>query len=136
MAVVWRTDLYKEEAFRTLNFIFYSKIPKDNTLQNQKIVKETINKLILKDKLPKTASNLIVKTPKTSTFYLRPKIHKPATWTNKWHLLLKIFLHTSKIPIMLLLWISLASLVIKNFISLWMSLLCTLLSLIEKGWLH
>ena len=27
--------------------------------------------------MPKTANNLIVKTPKTSTFYLRPKIHKP-----------------------------------------------------------
>ena len=44
---------------------------------NQKIVKDTVNKLILEQKLPSTARNLFVTTPKTSTFYLKPKIHKP-----------------------------------------------------------
>ena len=36
-----------------------------------------MNKLILEQKLPFTARNLFVTTPKTSTFYLKPKIHKP-----------------------------------------------------------
>ena len=76
--VVWRTDLYKQEAFRQLaDTKFYAKVNKDLTQANQKIVKDTINKLILEQKLPSTARNLFVTTPKTSTFYLKPKIHKP-----------------------------------------------------------
>ena len=39
--IVWRTNLYKQEAFRQLSHAkFYSKIPVDHTLQNQKIVKK------------------------------------------------------------------------------------------------
>ena len=76
--VVWRTDLYKQEAFRQLaDTKFYAKVNKDLTQTNQKIVKDTVNKLILEQKLPSTARNLFVTTPKTSTFYLKPKIHKP-----------------------------------------------------------
>ena len=76
--VVWRTDLYKQEAFRQLaDTKFYAKVNKDLTQANQKIVKDTVNKLILQQKLPSTARNLFVTTPKTSTFYLKPKIHKP-----------------------------------------------------------
>ena len=76
--VVWRTDLYKQEAFRQLaDTKFYAKVNKDLTQANQKIVKDTVNKLILEQKLPSTARNLFVTTPKTSTFYLKPKIHKP-----------------------------------------------------------
>ena len=76
--VVWRTDLYKQEAFRQLAATkFYAKVNKDLTQANQKIVKDTVNKLILQQKLPSTARNLFVTTPKTSTFYLKPKIHKP-----------------------------------------------------------
>ena len=56
---------------------FYAKVNKDLTQTNQKIVKDTVNKLILEQKLPSTARNLFVTTPKTSTFYLKPKIHKP-----------------------------------------------------------
>ena len=56
---------------------FYAKVNKDLTQANQKIVKDTVNKLILEQKLPSTARNLFVTTPKTSTFYLKPKIHKP-----------------------------------------------------------
>ena len=75
---VWRTDLYKQEAFRQLaDTKFYAKVNKDLTQTNQKIVKDTVNKLILEQKLPSTARNLFVTTPKTSTFYLKPKIHKP-----------------------------------------------------------
>ena len=76
--VVWRTDLYKQEAFRQLaDTKFYAKVNKDLTQANQKIVKDTVNKLILEQKLPSTARNLFITTPKTSTFYLKPKIHKP-----------------------------------------------------------
>ena len=80
-AVSWsfgRTDLYKQEAFRQLaDTKFYAKVNKELTQANQKIVKDTVNKLILEQKLPSTARNLFVTTPKTSTFYLKPKIHKP-----------------------------------------------------------
>ena len=76
--VVWRTNLYKQEAFRQLaDTKFYAKVNKDLTQANQKIVKDTVNKLILEQKLPSTARNLFVTMPKTSTFYLKPKIHKP-----------------------------------------------------------
>ena len=76
--VVRRTDLYKQEAFRQLDDTkFYAKVNKDLTQANQKIVKDTVNKLILEQKLPSTARNLFVTMPKTSTFYLKPKIRKP-----------------------------------------------------------
>ena len=42
--VVWRTDLYKQEAFRQLvDTKFYAKVNKDLTQANQKTVKETPN---------------------------------------------------------------------------------------------
>ena len=76
--VVWRTDLYKQEAFRQLaDTRFYAKVNKDLTQANQKIVKGIVNKLISEQKLSSTARNLFVTTPKTSTFYLKSKIHKP-----------------------------------------------------------
>ena len=54
--VVWRTDLYKQEAFRQLaDAKFYAKVNKDLTQANQKIVKDTVNKLILEQKLPSTS---------------------------------------------------------------------------------
>ena len=52
------------------------KVNKDLTQANQKIVKDTVNK-ISEQKLPSTACNLFVTTPKTSTLHLKPKIHKP-----------------------------------------------------------
>ena len=68
--IVWRTDLYKQEAFRQLaDTKFYATVNKDLTQANQKIVKDTVNKLILEQKLPSTARNLFVTTPKTFTFY-------------------------------------------------------------------
>ena len=51
--VVWRTDLYKQEAFRQLaDTKFYAKVNKDLTQANQKIVKDTVNKLILEQNCP------------------------------------------------------------------------------------
>ena len=78
--VVWRTDLelYQQEAIRQLSdSIFYAKVNKDLTPANQKIVKDTIQELITKQELPVTAQNLIITTPRTSSIYFKPKIHKP-----------------------------------------------------------
>ena len=64
--VVWRTELYKQEAFRQLaDTKLYAKVNKDLTQANQKIVKD---KLILEQKLPSTARNIFVTTPKTCRF--------------------------------------------------------------------
>ena len=77
--VVWRTDLYRQEAFRQLaDTSFYAKVDKDFNSANQKTVKKkTIQYLIDKQELPVTAKNLIVTTPRTSRIYFKPKIHKP-----------------------------------------------------------
>ena len=76
--VVWRTDLYRQEAFRQLSDTsFYAKVDKDLTSANQKPVKKTIQDLIDKQELPVTAKNLIVTTPRTSRIYFNPKINKP-----------------------------------------------------------
>ena len=56
---------------------FYAKVEKDITANNQKIVKDTIQNLIVKQELPATATNLIITTPRTSCIYFLPKIHKP-----------------------------------------------------------
>ena len=75
--VVWRSDLYQQEAFRQLSDkSFYAKVDKDLTLTNQKLVKKTIQDLISKQELPATAQNLIITTPRTSRIYFKPKIHK------------------------------------------------------------
>ena len=75
--VVWRTDLYKQEATRQLaDSKFYVRTEKDLTLDNQKVVKTTINELISNQKLPSTARNLVINTTRTSHIYFLPKIHK------------------------------------------------------------
>ena len=55
---------------------FYTKVNKDLTSANQKNVKDTIQELITKQKLPVTAQNLIINTPRTSCIYFKPKSHK------------------------------------------------------------
>ena len=76
--VVWQADLYQKEALRQLSDTsFYSKVDKDLTSTNQRIFKSTINDLIVKQELPATATNLVIKTPKTSFIYFLPKILKP-----------------------------------------------------------
>ena len=53
--VVWRSDLYEEEALRQLSHTsFYAKVEKDLTANNQKIVRDTIQNLIVKQELPAT----------------------------------------------------------------------------------
>ena len=76
--VVWRTDLYIAEANRQLaGNRFYEKIPSDATQSSQQEVKSFIGTAIGKNQLPISATNLIVEHPRTSKFYLLPKIHKP-----------------------------------------------------------
>ena len=76
--VVWRSDLYKEEALRQLSDTsFYAKV-ESLTSNNQKVVKDTIQNLIVKQELPATATNLIICTiPRTLCIYFLPTIHKP-----------------------------------------------------------
>ena len=76
--VVWWSDLYQKEALRQLSDTsFYAKIQKDLTSTNQKLVKDTIQNIIVNQELPDTATNLIITTPRTSCIYFLPKIHKP-----------------------------------------------------------
>ena len=76
--VVWRADLYRQEALRQLNDAsFYTKLNSDPTLSHQKTVKTTINHFIQAGDLPASASNLFTTTPRTPVIYFLPKIHKP-----------------------------------------------------------
>ena len=76
--VVWKRDLYVQEANRQLSDNrFYQRLDADPIQQDQKIVKDTIKAMIASSELPPTAKHLVVTTPRTSCFYLLPKIHKP-----------------------------------------------------------
>ncbi|XP_072438985.1 uncharacterized protein [Chiloscyllium punctatum] len=76
--VVWRTDLYTAEAKRQLeDTSSYCSLDHDPTPHHQTIISQTIQNLITSGDLPPTASNLIVREPRTARFYLLPKIHKP-----------------------------------------------------------
>ena len=55
-----------------------AKVNKDLTQANQKIVKDTVNKLISEQKLLSAARNLFVTTPKTSTLLI-PQTENPQT---------------------------------------------------------
>ena len=62
--VVWRADLYKQEALRQLNDAsIYTKLNSDPTLSHKKTVKTTINHFIQAADLPASASNLFTTTP-------------------------------------------------------------------------
>ena len=76
--VVWRKDLYIQEAQSQLSdSSFYMKTTRDLTLDNLKIVNDSVQDEISLGNLPATASNLIPVNPRCSRFYLLPKIHKP-----------------------------------------------------------
>ena len=76
--VVWKRDLYIQEANRQLSDDrFYQRLDADPIQQDQKIVKTTIKDMIASCELPPTAKHLVVTTPRTSRFYMLPKIHKP-----------------------------------------------------------
>ena len=75
--VVWKRDLYLQEANRQLSDNrFYQRLDADPIQQDKKIVKNTIKDMITSCELPPTAKPLVVTTPRTSRFYMLPKIHK------------------------------------------------------------
>ena len=76
--VVWARDLYIQEAERQLSdSAFYQKLDRDLTMDHNNKVAEVVHDAISKRELPPSATNLIVDHPRTSKFYLLPKIHKP-----------------------------------------------------------
>ena len=78
--VVWRKDLFIAEAERQLSEeTTYERQEHDITKEHQEIVRDTITDLVNSEELPQSAMNLINPNPRTSKFYLLPKIHKPNT---------------------------------------------------------
>ena len=57
------TSTNKKQLRQLSDPTFYTKVNKDLTSANQKIVKDTIHELITKQELPVTAQNLIITTP-------------------------------------------------------------------------
>ena len=76
--VVWRSDLYKEEAFRQLSDTnFYAKVDKDLTPSHQKLVKElstSLSQTAIFHLQLKTFLSLLLEPPH---IYFLPKINKP-----------------------------------------------------------
>jgi hypothetical protein len=58
------------------NTNFYERETHNKTQENNKIVENTIISEINKRNLPEDAKFLVIDNPRTSTFYLLPKIHK------------------------------------------------------------
>ena len=56
---------------------FTNAYPKTPQKKNQETVEAFITQAIAKENLPQSATNRIVQHPRTSKFYLLPKIHKP-----------------------------------------------------------
>ena len=76
--VVWDRNLYKQEAERQLSdSTFYERLDRDFTVDYNKTVCEVVKEAITKGELPASAINLVVENPRTSRFYVLPKIHKP-----------------------------------------------------------
>ena len=78
-AVIIDTDSYINEANRQLSDkASYKKLAQDVTLQHNRMVNQTIER-IKNEKLlrQETADGLKVTNPKTAKFYISPKIHKP-----------------------------------------------------------
>ena len=75
--VVWRRDLYFQEALRQIsNTDFYYPIENDRTPHQQDIITATVAELISQKSQPNSATNLIQDNPRYSMFYLLPKIHE------------------------------------------------------------
>ena len=70
--------LYLDEARKQLSGQrFYEKLGSNPINDDQQQGKSTIAEMINNNELPPSATNLVVTTPRTSGFYLLPKIHKP-----------------------------------------------------------
>ncbi|KAL8576769.1 hypothetical protein ACOMHN_067667 [Nucella lapillus] len=78
--VVWRKDLYLQEAGRQLsNTNSYSQISRPTTKTDNTLVRKTIKTAISTGYLPPEAINAVCNEPRESNFYLMPKIHKADT---------------------------------------------------------
>ena len=76
--VVWDRNLYLQEADRQLSDTsFYEKLDRDFTIDYNKTISAVVKEAITKGELPASAIDLIVDNPRTSSFYMLPKIHKP-----------------------------------------------------------
>ena len=76
--VVWRADLYRNEAQRQLSdSAFYRQVEGNLTSTHQTTICKTIINLISSGELPDSAGNLLVDTPCTPVMYFLPEIHKP-----------------------------------------------------------
>ena len=76
--VVWDRNLYLEEATKQLSDThFYQQIDRDVTETHQKEIASAVTQAITTGDLPPEARNLTVDHPRTSKFYMLPKIHKP-----------------------------------------------------------
>ena len=75
--VAWDAKSYVSEGdFQLANPTFYSKLKTNNTKKNHQQIKEFIKTSVENNDLPDNAKNLIVSQPRTSRFYMLPKIHK------------------------------------------------------------
>ena len=75
--VAWDAQCYVSEGdFQLSDSNFYNKLKSNNTKVNQKTIKNFIKTSIDNQDLPEEARKLVVTQPRTSRFYLLPKIHK------------------------------------------------------------
>ena len=75
--VVWSRPLYIAEGKRQLSDgRFYERLDNDPINVNQRLVKSTVTDFINSGELPPTAKHSVMQTPRTSRFYLLPKVHK------------------------------------------------------------
>ena len=75
--VVWSRPLYDAEAHRQLSDgRFYERLSHDPVKEYQQVLKTAVKQMIQANELPASSKNLILQTPRTSRFYLLPKIHK------------------------------------------------------------
>ena len=76
--VVWDRNLYLEEATKQLfDTHFYHQIDRVVTETHQREISSIVTQAIITGDLPAKAKNLTVDQPRTSKFYMLPKIHKP-----------------------------------------------------------
>jgi hypothetical protein len=82
--VVWRKDVYLQEAQRQLaDAKLYDTTDTGETEANHKCIDYTVKSLISEGELPDIAKSLFVSKPRTSVFYLLPKIHKIVEMLNR-----------------------------------------------------
>ena len=69
--------MYDAEAHRQLcDGRFYERLDHDPVKEYQQVLKSAVKQMIQANELPASAKNLILQTPRTSRFYLLPKVHK------------------------------------------------------------